>query len=424
MGPSHPHPFRRGTGSRAQRQRRERARLGARAEGRLPPPARRQRDDHDAVPRFRGDLHGALPQHGARGQLDAAALGYQPGRPDGAHAAPDADSDRPGRHLPRSGRRAAGWGEPMTLSRTGTSVRSNIVWGGCLLIVSLTLCSQLIRAASAQSGHAPPHAPRFPDLEVTTQNGERVRFYDLIKGKTVAIELIYTSCQFACPLETARLAQVQALLGDRVGKDIFFYSISIDPAHDTPDVLKAFAEKYHARPGWTFLTGKSEDIELLSRKLGLYSAPDPENKDGHVPALLIGNEATGQWIRGSALDNPKMTATMITNWVAGYPAAAPAKSYAEAKPVPKRGRGEYLFAAKCATCHVSGQRERIAPDLTHVVHTRDRDWLAKYIAAPDEMLQAGDPIAKALFEQYKRMPMPNLGLSEQQVSDVIAYLSR
>src|SRR5262245_54628524 len=168
----------------------------------------------------------------------------------------------------------------------------------------LAICAVLASGGAAAQSRW--HAGYFPNVELTTQTGERVHFYDLIKDRTVAIELIYTSCQFACPLETARLAQVQALLGDRMGKDIFFYSISIDPAHDTPAVLSEFAKKFKAGPGWTFLTGKPEDIELLSKKLGLYTPPDPENKDGHTPALLIGNEATGQWIRGSALDNPKM----------------------------------------------------------------------------------------------------------------------
>ena len=84
----------------------------------------------------------------------------------------------------------------------------------------------------------------------------------------MVIELIYTHCVDICPLETARLAQVQKMLGDRVGKDIFFYSISIDPTRDTPEVLKAYAEKYHVGPGWTFLTGKKEDIDLISKKLG------------------------------------------------------------------------------------------------------------------------------------------------------------
>src|SRR5690242_21847250 len=92
----------------------------------------------------------------------------------------------------------------------------------------------------------------FPNVELTTQDGKKVRFYDdLIKGKTVAIELMYTSCKYNCPLETARLVQVQKLLGDRMGKDVFFYSISIQPDIDTPEVLKAYTGKYHIGPGWT-----------------------------------------------------------------------------------------------------------------------------------------------------------------------------
>ena len=267
------------------------------------------------------------------------------------------------------------------------------------------------------------HADYFPNIPLTTQAGEQVRFYDMIKGRTVAIELIYTSCQFACPLETARLAQVQALLGDRMGTEIFFFSISIDPAHDTPAVMKAFAEKFHAGPGWTFLTGKPADIELLSRKLGLYTPPDPENKDGHTPALLIGNEATGQWIRGSATDNPKMLATMLGEWVGGYAATAPARSYADAPPLPKFDSGRYVFSSKCAACHALGAASRIGPDLSNVARVRDRDWLARYIAAPEQLRKAGDPIAAQLAAKYKQVRMPNLQLTEQQVRDVVAYLA-
>src|SRR5947209_4651674 len=152
----------------------------------------------------------------------------------------------------------------------------------------------------------------FPNVILTTQNGKKVKFYDdLLKGKIVVIDLIYTTCQYACPLETARLAQVQKMLGDRVGKDIYFYSISIDPGHDTPKVLKAYAQKFHAGPGWLFLTGKKDDIELVSKKLGLYSDPDPDNKDGHTPFVVLGNEATGQWLRNSATDNARFLSTLI-----------------------------------------------------------------------------------------------------------------
>jgi len=278
----------------------------------------------------------------------------------------------------------------------------------------------------AQTG-TPRNEQYFPDVQLTTQDGARVRFYDLIKGKTVAIELIYTSCRFACPLETARLAQVQRLLGDRMGRDVFFYSISIDPEHDTPAVLKAFAETFHAGPGWTFLTGQRADIERLARKLGLYSTPNPEDKDGHVPALLIGNEATGDWMRASALDNPNMTATMIARWIAGYPAAASRaslKSYTEARPVANLTSGQYVFSTKCSACHGLGEGPKVGPDLAGVTTTRTRAWLASYITDPRAMLQRGDPIAKALSAKYGMVSMPTLQLTDRQVHDVIEYLDR
>ena len=295
-------------------------------------------------------------------------------------------------------------------------------------VVALLL---LAMSGTSMPGPAQTGTPRneqyFPDVQLTTQDGARVRFYDLIKGKTVAIELIYTSCRFACPLETARLAQVQRLLGDRMGRDVFFYSISIDPEHDTPAVLKAFAETFHAGPGWTFLTGRRADIERLARKLGLYSTPNPDDKDGHVPALLIGNEATGDWMRASALDNPNMTATMIARWIAGYPAAASRsslKSYTEARPVANLTSGQYVFSTKCSACHGLGEGPKVGPDLAGVTTTRTRAWLASYITDPQAMLQRGDPIAKALSAKYGAVSMPTLQLTDQQVQDVIQYLDR
>src|SRR5215468_3643014 len=129
-----------------------------------------------------------------------------------------------------------------------------------------------------------PDRSHFPNVELLTQDGKKVHFYDdLIKGKVVALELIYTTCKYNCPLETARMVQLQKLLGDRMGKDVFFYSLTIDPEHDTPEVLKAYAEKYHVGPGWTFLTGKTEDIKLISRKLGLDKLPTGNDPDGHTP---------------------------------------------------------------------------------------------------------------------------------------------
>ena len=265
----------------------------------------------------------------------------------------------------------------------------------------------------------------FPNVPLTTQDGVTVHFYDdLIKGKVVAIDLIYTHCMDSCPLETARLAQVQKMLGDRVGKDIFFYSISIDPDNDTPEELKAYAEKYHAGPGWLFLTGKKEDVELISKKIGLYSAPNPRNRDGHTPSLLLGNEATGQWMRNAALDNPRFLAIMIgdflNSWKNAKPVVAP-QNYANA-PALSIDHGQYVFASHCAACHTVGRGDNIGPDLKGVTETREAAWLRRMIASPDKMLAEGDPLAVSLFSKYKKVIMPNLRLADVDVDAVIGYL--
>ena len=267
----------------------------------------------------------------------------------------------------------------------------------------------------------------FPNIELTTQDGRKVKFYDdLIRGKIVAIDLMYTTCLDACPLETARLAQVQRMLGDRVGKDIFFYSISIDPQHDTPEVLKAYAEKYHAGPGWYFLTGKKEEIEMLSKKLGLYTPPNPNDRDGHRPSVLLGNEPAGQWVRNAATDNPRFLSLMITNFLnagtGGNAAKDAPKNYAEAAPLDLSDQGRYLFATQCAACHTIGHGDKIGPDLQNITHSRDHDWLVRFITRPDKMLVEGDPLAKMLFEKYKQVQMPNLRLSEEEAMLLVGFL--
>jgi len=292
-------------------------------------------------------------------------------------------------------------------------------WRGIAALAAILLVSA--NATAAQNSRW--GANYFPNLTLTTQDGQPVRFYDdLIKGKIVAINLIYTTCKFACPLETARLAQVQKLLADRMGRDVFFYSITIDPEHDTPAVLKDYAEKFHAGPGWLFLTGSRADIDLISKKIGLYAAPDPSDPDGHVPNLLVGNEATGQWIRNSGVDNPKFLARTIGDWLNNWKTSKrELNTYAAAAPL-KFSPGEYTFNQHCTACHTLGEGPHIGPDLLGVTTTRDRDWLARFIYAPDKMLADGDPIAKQLFDQYKNVRMPNLDLSREQVIALVNYL--
>jgi protein SCO1 len=288
------------------------------------------------------------------------------------------------------------------------------------LMAAIYSCTALIAFDNTRWG-----AGYFPNVELVTQDGQTVRFYDdLIRNKLVVIDLIYTHCVDSCPLETARLAQVQRMLGDRVGKDIFFYSITIDPKRDTPLVLKDYAEKYHAGPGWLFLTGKKEDIDLLSRKIGLYSDPDPRNRDGHIAAVLIGNEATGQWMRNSATDNPRFLAIVIGNWLNSWKNSRGAVSanYADARPLNITDKGQYLFATHCAACHSIGGGDKIGPDLLRVTTYRERAWLAHFITEPDKLIADGDPTAIALFEKYRQVRMPNLRLADEDVSALIDFL--
>jgi len=295
--------------------------------------------------------------------------------------------------------------------------------GASTLFIAV-LAFLFVRDVAANGPANGPDNSHFPNIELITQDGKKVHFFDdLIKGKIVAIDLIYTTCHYACPLETARLAQVQKKLGDRVGSDIFFYSISIDPEHDTPEALKAYMEKFHVGPGWTFLTGKKEDIDFLSKRLGLYSDPSV-NADGHLPHLLIGNEATGEWIRGSALDNPAFQARMIGDFLDNnkhIKRAEPASS-ADGHPLENFDRGQYLFGRDCIACHTIGHGDKIGPDLRGVTQARDRKWLARMIQKPDQLLSENDPIATALLKKYNNVRMPNIWVSDTEMNLLIGYI--
>lgn len=265
----------------------------------------------------------------------------------------------------------------------------------------------------------------FPNVPLITQAGKTVRFYDdLLKGKSVAVNVIYTRCRDRCPLETAKLSQVQRLLADRMGKDIFFYSISIDPEFDTPAVLREYAEKFRAGPGWLFLTGKREDITAVQKKLGLYSRTDASNPDGHLPSLMIGNEPAGQWMLNSAVDNPRLLAATIRNFLSDWKnkQMASAPSYERARPIDRLGAGSYLFDTRCAACHTFGEGDGIGPDLAGVARARDRAWLEGFIKAPDTMLARNDPTATALFAKYKQVVMPNLRLGDGDVAALMKYI--
>jgi len=148
----------------------------------------------------------------------------------------------------------------------------------------------------------------FPDVTLTTHEGRTVRFYDdLIKDKIVTINFMYADCDGVCPGITMNLVKVQKALGDRVGRDIFMYSFTLKPQHDTPAVLKAYAEMHGVKPGWSFVTGAPRDMELLRVKLGFVD-PDPKidkDKSQHIGNVRYGNEALQLWAACPGLANPQ-----------------------------------------------------------------------------------------------------------------------
>ncbi len=287
------------------------------------------------------------------------------------------------------------------------------------------LAAWVLLAGGPALATQPWGADYFPDVPLVTQDGATVRFYDdLLKGKAVVINVIYTHCQDSCPLSTANLARVQRLLGERVGKEIFFYSISVDPERDTPAVLKAYAEKFHSGPGWLFLTGKKEDITLVQKKLGLWSRTDAVDPDGHLSSLMIGNEPTGQWMRQSTVDNPRFLAAKISTFLLGWQNQpdTTGQSYASAPPIENPEAGRFLFRSACAACHTIGQGEALGPDLKGVTSRRSKDWLRRFIKAPDQLLEQKDPTALELFARYNQVRMPNLRLGDEDVEALIRYL--
>jgi len=140
----------------------------------------------------------------------------------------------------------------------------------------------------------------FTDVELLDQDGKKVRFYsDVLKGKTVVVNAFFTSCTSVCPPMNRNMEKIQEVLGDRVGRDVFLVSLTVDPEVDTPARMKEYAKKFHAGRGWIFLTGKKENLDWALYKLGQYV----EKKDDHKTIFIIGNEPTGLWKKAFGMAN-------------------------------------------------------------------------------------------------------------------------
>lgn len=153
-----------------------------------------------------------------------------------------------------------------------------------------------------EAAENPPAAPapaaaatqiRFPDEALYDQDGRPVKLVsDVVGDRLVVMDFVFTSCTTICPLLSGIMSGVQEGLGDE-GGDVSLVSVTVDPARDTPARLKAYAQKWKAKPGWTFLTGERDAVKRVLEAAGAYTA----DFTAHPPMVLVGDGKSGKWTR-------------------------------------------------------------------------------------------------------------------------------
>lgn len=158
---------------------------------------------------------------------------------------------------------------------------------------------EMLRWGTGAGRPRAPSPPSFPNLPVLTHEGKSVRFYDdLVRGRTVVFNMMYTVCTGVCPISTANLLQVQQALGPRLGRDVFMYSMTLQPQFDDARALRGYMQRYGIQPGWTYLTGKLADMDLLRRELGFVDSDPVADSDlrTHTGMVRAGNDALNRWL--------------------------------------------------------------------------------------------------------------------------------
>jgi protein SCO1/2 len=183
---------------------------------------------------------------------------------------------------------------------------------GSATLAGLAVC----RTAAEPARRGAARATAWPNVPLVTHEGQAVTFYDdLIRGKVVAINMMYAECEGICPLATSNLVRVQALLGARVGRDVFLYSLTLQPELDTPQRLQEYAAMHDVQPGWVFLTGARADIEQLRYHLGFFDLNPVVDGDKatHTGMVRIGNDGYDRWTSASALALPEQIVATINH---------------------------------------------------------------------------------------------------------------
>jgi protein SCO1/2 len=156
-----------------------------------------------------------------------------------------------------------------------------------LLALPLLMLPASLWAHDAQDGTRLPVVGPAPDFALTSQDGALVALAAL-RGKVVVVAFIYTTCPDICPLLTQKMVQIQDALGSDFGANIAFVSISIDPEHDTPEILRDYARAWGAKlQGWNFLTGSPEAVREVTHRYGTFAARNVQGGVDHTQLTSI-----------------------------------------------------------------------------------------------------------------------------------------
>jgi protein SCO1 len=168
-----------------------------------------------------------------------------------------------------------------------------------------------------------------PDLVLVDQDGVAKRFRsEVIGDRVVVVDFVFTTCTTICPVLTAIMLRLQRQLGDRLGKDVALVTVTVDPARDTPQRLRLQAGKVGARPGWTWITGRKDDVDLVNKALGSYTASFAD----HPPMMLVADGRSGAWYRFNGFPQTSRLLAKIDELVAARPGPATASAGGEVSP--------------------------------------------------------------------------------------------
>ncbi len=213
---------------------------------------------------------------------------------------------------------------------SGSSIRSVLNILGIALFLAGFICTAAGQqtatngqsASSRGTAEADRRRNRIPDINVTDQDGHVRHFYsDLVKGKVVAINFVYTTCTTICPPLGATFGKLQSSLGEHFGRDIFLISVSVDPATDTPERLRSWAAQFSGKPAWTLVTGDKLELNRLLKALGA----DTASPESHSPMVLVINEKAGLWKRVYGLGSTAALARSIEQ-IAALPSSSAQKA--------------------------------------------------------------------------------------------------